>query len=70
VQAETHAFIIRLWHEDVDEAGKIQVLRGTIEYVGHEDMQHITNLKDAFLIIVDRLGLTATPSDLYNENGH
>jgi hypothetical protein len=58
VQDDTHAFIVRVWHEPEDEDSHSGSWRGSIIHVGSESRQHFQNLDGIVRFIEERLGVS------------
>lgn len=55
---DTHAFIIRVWHEAADEDDHSGAWRGSIIHVGSECRQYFQNLDGIVRFIEEQLGVS------------
>jgi hypothetical protein len=58
VENDTHSFIIRIWHESMNSAGKIVAWRGSIDHVGTGERLHFHELYTIVRFIQARIGAT------------
>ena len=57
MQDNTHAFIVRVWHEPEDQDSLSGAWRGSIIHVGSECRQHFQNLDGIVRFIEQQLGV-------------
>jgi hypothetical protein len=43
---DTHSFIVRIWHEGRDLAGRVTAWRGFIEHVGEGERRYFADLRE------------------------
>ena len=60
VRPSTHSFIIRIWHEAVDNEGNILTWRGSIEHVGSGERLNFSRLDEFTEFIREESGLRNT----------
>ncbi len=53
----THAFVVRIWHEAVDQQGKTIVWRGSVENVNSGRRLHFDDLSKLVFFIKEQSGL-------------
>ena len=58
MQDDTHAFIVRVWHEAEDTDGRSGAWRGSIIHVGSECRQYFQNLDGIVRFIEEQLGVS------------
>ena len=59
LQADTHAFIVRIWQEDASGEGQAVLWRGSIEAVGNGPRQYFSDLQAMVRFIQEQLGQEA-----------
>lgn len=73
MQGDTHSFVVRIWHEALDDQGHIAAWRGSIERVGDTDRTYFVDLSEIACYIEGRIGLrpqgVSAPSAGQNERG-
>ena len=57
MKTNTHAFIVRIWHEATDNRGNVTVWRGTIDHVGSENSVHFHDLDGITRFIQEQIGI-------------
>jgi hypothetical protein len=62
VQRDTHAFIVRIWHEAQDEEGTIVAWRGSIDHVGSDERLYFHDLTGIVRFIQEQTGVDASSS--------
>jgi hypothetical protein len=58
VQGDTHAFIVRIWHEATDDEGHTTAWRGTIDHVGSESRLYFQDLDGILRFIQEQTGMS------------
>ncbi len=56
--SDTQSFVVRIWHEELDEQGHIVAWRGSADHVGSDERFHFDDLERLVLFIQERVGLT------------
>lgn len=59
MQGDTQAFIVRIWHEALDDEGHIAAWRGSIEHVGSDKRLYFQDLDSLVGFIQEQLGIEA-----------
>ena len=59
MQADTHAFIVRIWYEPLDDEGTRSTWRGSVEYVGSDRRIYFQVLDELVRFIQERTGINA-----------
>ena len=59
MQGVTQAFIVRIWHEVLDDEGHIVAWRGSIEHVGSDERLYFQDLDRVVGFIQEQLGIEA-----------
>lgn len=54
---ETHAFIIRIWPEEIDKEGNRTAWRGTIDHVGTDRRLYFQDLDGIVRFIQEEIGV-------------
>jgi hypothetical protein len=57
VQGDTQAFIIRIWHEVLDDRGKIIAWRGSIEQVGSNRRLYFQHWDEMIRFLQEQTGI-------------
>lgn len=57
MQGDTHAFIVRIWHEAVDSEGRVAIWRGSIDHVGNGQSLYFSDTDNMVRFIRERAGL-------------
>lgn len=75
VQGDTHAFIVRIWHEALDDEGNIVAWRGSIDHVGSDNRLYFQDLDGIVRFIKERAGVNTKRSrfswkSLLTRTGH
>ncbi|MBG7609482.1 MAG: hypothetical protein IZT55_01310 [Anaerolineae bacterium] len=60
MNADTHSFIIRVWHEAQDSDGNILAWRGSIDHVGSNKRLYFQNLDGISNFIQEQSGVRKT----------
>jgi hypothetical protein len=60
VRRNTHSFIIRIWHEAVDDQGNALTWRGSVEHVGSGRRLHFDQVEEFVDFIRQESGLRET----------
>ncbi len=55
--SDTQSFVVRIWHEELDEQGHIVAWRGSADHVGSEQRFHFDDLDRLAQFIQERVGL-------------
>ncbi len=45
MQDDTHSFVIRIWHEEVDGEGRATIWRGSVNHVGSNQRLYVDTLE-------------------------
>ena len=59
MQGGTHAFIVRIWYEPLDDAGARTTWRGSVEQVGSDRRIYFQALEELVYFIEERTGINA-----------
>ena len=62
MQGDTHAFIVRIWYEPLDDEGTRTTWRGSIEHVGSDRRTYFQALEELVRFIQEWTGVPAGPS--------
>ena len=57
----THAFIVRIWHEEDDTDEEVSSWRGSIEHVGEEKRLYFHELEGIIRFIREETGIQTGP---------
>jgi len=57
MQADTHAFIVRIWYEPLDDEGTQTTWRGSIEHVGSAKRTYFRAIEELVRFIQERAGI-------------
>jgi hypothetical protein len=61
-EGEIQSFIVRVWHEAMDENGNSTCLRGVVEQVGSGQRAYFQDLSRIIAFIQKQLGIQPEPS--------
>ena len=61
MQGDTYSFVIRIWHESVDQAGNVTAWRGYIDYVGASQRLYFQDLEAITQFIKEQTNLAPNP---------
>jgi hypothetical protein len=59
VQGDTHAFIVRIWHEELDSEGNGLAWRGSIQHVGSSKRLYFQDLEGIVHFVREETGINA-----------
>jgi hypothetical protein len=59
VQGDTHAFIVRIWHEELDHEGNGLAWRGSIHHVGSNQRLYFQDLEGIVRFVREQSGINA-----------
>jgi hypothetical protein len=59
VQGDTHAFIVRIWHEELDSEGNGLAWRGSIHHVGTNKRLYFQDLEGIVRFVREQSGINA-----------
>ena len=59
MQGDTHAFIVRIWHEDLDNEGNGLAWRGSIQHVGSNKRLYFQDLEGIVRFVREQTGINA-----------
>ncbi len=62
VQGDTQAFIVRIWHEALDDEGNITAWRGSIDHVGRDQRLYFHDLDGIVRFIQEQTGVDSRRS--------
>ena len=57
MQSDTHAFIVRIWHEELNGAGNVAVWRGSIDHVASGERLYFCDLGGVVRFIQEQANL-------------
>ena len=57
MQADTHAFIVRIWHEPLDDEGVQTTWRGSVEHVGSAQRTYFRAIEELVRFIQEQAGI-------------
>ena len=57
MHGDTHAFIVRIWHEALDGEGNVVAWRGSIEHVGGHERLSFQDLTKVVRFIQEKTGV-------------
>ena len=57
MQGDTQSFVVRIWHEAVDNNGKVTAWRGSIDHVGSEKRLYFQDLQTIAEFIQSEAGI-------------
>lgn len=57
VQGDTQSFVVRIWHEAVDNSGQVIAWRGSIDHVGSEKRLYFQDLETIAQFIQNETGI-------------
>jgi hypothetical protein len=60
VEGDTHAFIVRIWHEAQDGEGNIVAWRGSIDHVGSDQRLYFQDLEGILRFIEEQIGVNTS----------
>jgi hypothetical protein len=70
MEGDTYSFVVRIWHEAVDETGSITAWRGSIEQVGDDRRVYFMHLGEIISYIERQVGLKHANSPLDESETH
>jgi hypothetical protein len=57
LQGDTHAFIVRIWHEELDSEGNGLAWRGSIQHVGSNQHLYFQDLEGILRFVREQTGI-------------
>ena len=66
MEGDTQSFIVRIWHEETDEAGNVTAWRGSVDQVGSDQRVHFQDLDQLVRFIQRRARLGDHQPNLVN----
>ena len=57
MQGDTHAFIVRIWHEELDSEGNGLAWRGSIQHVGSNKRLYFQDLEGILRFVREQTGI-------------
>ena len=58
MSGDTFSFVLRIWHEAMDERGRITAWHGSIEHVGQGERVYFCDLEEAIQYVQRLVGIT------------
>lgn len=57
MNGDTHSFLVRIWHEALDQRGNITAWRGSIEHIGEGPRVYFVDMRQVIDYIQRQIGL-------------